>query len=153
VVHAGTEQVVVIGDRGAARAQEFDQPDARGQAQPAFVETAAPGERHGLQPRAEREVDSGRHALEQRLEEVVVRVHPARVDDAVRRIEHALALQRDEPAAHLGEHAIGDAQVGGIAARLRIGQAGEHGVRIADQEVRSHARHCFGNRPSTPCTR
>ncbi|MDR6538589.1 hypothetical protein J2739_004382 [Variovorax soli] len=84
VVRAWLEQVVMVRRRGATRAQQFHQADARGHPQPRFVEAAPIGEGHGLQPGAERGVDAGRHPLQQRLEQMMVGIDPARIDDAVR---------------------------------------------------------------------
>ena len=133
--HARVVDVVVVGDGAAARAHQLDHADARGQPQRGFVEAAAVRIGHGLEPGRQRRIDAGRHALQQRLEQVVVGVDPARVDHAVGGVEHPFARLGAQAAAHLVDQAVvADAQVAGGAARAVVRRAaGEHGRGIADQ--------------------
>jgi hypothetical protein len=58
--HAGVIQVVVIGNRAAARAHQFDHADARGQAEQPGIELGAIAIGRGRQPGRERGIDAQR---------------------------------------------------------------------------------------------
>ena len=138
--HAGVVVVLVVGHRGAARQQQFDQAHARRHAQRMFVvEVAAVGHRHRRQPGQQREVDARRNALEQALEQVVVGVDPARVDHAAGRVDHAFAGLGDQAADGLDD-AAAHAQVGATRGAYRGARQAGHQVRGAThQQGVSHA--------------
>ena len=125
--HARVVVVLVVGHRAAARQRQLHQPHARGDAQRLLaVEEAPVRHRHRSEPRHQRLVDARGHALEQALEQVVVGVDPARVDDAAGGVEHTLAGLGGQRADG-GDDAAAHADVG--AAR------GAHGVAAAGPQV------------------
>ncbi len=125
--------IMVVGDGAAARAQQLDHADGGGQLDFGGVEMAPIAIRHRVQPGCQGLVDPARHALEQRLEQVVVGVDPAGVDHAVGGVEHARAVGLGQAAAHRGDHAVLHQQVARFGARGRAGKTGQHAGGIADQ--------------------
>ena len=125
--------VVVIGDGRAARKRQLDQSDARRQPQQLPVEGSAEAKGHGLEPGRERGVDAPRNPLEQGLREVVVGVHPGRVDHAVGGVEHALAGFAPQRTDGL-DAVTANAQVAGRGARLRAPESGQQSLRALHEQ-------------------
>ncbi len=88
------------------------------------------------QPSHQRLVDAGAHALEDALEQVVMRGYQPRIDDAARGVDGPLAGIRGE-VADRGNAPVADADCPSGAHRV-AGQAGENPVCVADQQ-RGHA--------------
>ena len=167
VGHAGVAVVLVVGHGRAAGQQQFHQPDARGDAHRVLAaEEAAVGHRHRRQPGREREADAGRDALQQALEQVVVGVDPAGVDDAAAGVDDPLAGLRVEMADGL-DHAGASPDV---VAELRVAAHGPSGLTgqqvggVLDEQGGSHwdishgTFRCRASRPAPsararPCPR
>ena len=135
--HAGPVVILMIGNRGAAGQQQLDDADARGQAQRLFrIKVAAIRHRHCAEPGHQREIDAGRDALDQTLEQMMVGIDPARIDHAAGGVNHALARQGGKPADRR-DHTAAHADVAGARrqAHRSAGQPGERMRRTAHHQI------------------
>ena len=125
------EEIMVISRGRSSGQEEFDQADAGGGAQTLLVDLVPVSIGHRPQPDQQRTVDRGTHALEDALEQVMVRRYEAGIDHATGRIDHLLArlgFERTDG----GNAAVGDADRAGGAHGL-AGKPGEDSFGALNQ--------------------
>jgi len=134
-------QVVMIGAGRDARQQQFGEAEPRGDARERRREARDARIGHRREPCLQIGVDAGRHRFQQVLEQMVMRVDPARIDDAVARVDHTLAGLRREIGRDRFDPAVADAQVGAGEPRGGARAAAHDRERAANQQGSRRKTH------------